>query len=117
MDIKVVSVHGHGKADEEYVLLKVSSECELSHYALVDTTYDGVKVTDKNRHVFWFPKYLVKSGDEIVLRTAVGKNSFSTATTNRRHTVYWNLKSAVWNDTGDAVTLFQLADWEVTKAK
>ncbi|MCS4314425.1 hypothetical protein M2397_004745 [Pseudomonas sp. BIGb0381] len=117
MDIKVVSVHGHGKADEEYVLLKVSSDCDLSYYALVDTTYAGEKITDKNRHVFWFPKHDVKSGDEIVLRTAVGKNSWSTSTTNRRHTLYWNLKSAVWNDTGDAATLLRLASWKATKVK
>lgn len=117
MDIAVASVHGHGKADEEYVLLKVSVDCELSYYALIDTTYDGEKITDKNRHVFWFPKKEVKAGDEIVLRTKVGKNSWSTATSGRRHTLYWNLKSAVWNDTGDAATLLKLQTWKTRKVR
>ncbi|MBX8496001.1 hypothetical protein [Pseudomonas cichorii] len=117
MDIEVVSVHGHGDASEEYVKLKVLKDCSLVHYALIDSTYDGSTLTDKNRHFYWFPKRDVKAGDLITLYTRVGKKSRSTVGNGEHHYLYWGLKSAVWNDSGDAATLLQVADWKAKTVK
>lgn len=117
MDVEVVSVHGHGKAPEEYVILKVLNDCSLQWYMLIDTTYSGKTISKKNRHSFWFPKKDVLAGDVIELRTKPGDNSWSTAKSNRRHTLYWGLKTPVWNDTGDGACLLKLSAWNTTKVK
>lgn len=111
MDLEVVSVHGHGKAAEEYVILKVLKDCNLKYSLLLDTTYNGSSITDKNRHVYWFPAQDVKAGDQIVLRTQVGTNRWSTEQSNRRHTLFWGLNTPVWNDSGDAACLMQISNW------
>ena len=119
MDLKILAIHEQGKAAEEYVLLDVLKDCNLTNYGLADTTYtSSEKISNKLRHFYWFPPTLVKAGELIVLRTGTGTDdSYKNTGGKTVNRFYWGLKSTVWNNTGDAAVLFNFADWNTTKAK
>ncbi len=117
MKVSVRSIHGHGKANEEYVILDVKQDCNAHHYILADTTYTGENtISNKYRHVHRFAKADLKAGDIIVLYTRVGKStSEKKGNGSTIYYRYWNLKTAVWNDDGDGAILFQINDWATKK--
>ena len=97
MNLKIVSVHEKGKANDEYVLLEVLADCNLSYYGVADTTYtaDG-KISNKLRHFYWFSPKDVKIGQLVVLRTGTGKNDQYTTTDGKTvHRFFWGLGNAV----------------------
>lgn len=118
MDVKIISVHGQGDFDSEYVLLQVTADCDVGKYQLCDTTYtDDDKVSNKLRHTYWFPDKAVKKGDLVSLWTKSGKNT--TAKNNSGTTIhrfYWGLGKAVWNNDGDCAVLQQLMTWQLFQA-
>jgi hypothetical protein len=117
--VKLVSVHNHGDFDKEYVLLRVDEDTDVGRYVVADSTYtsDG-KVSNKLRHTYWFPDKVVKKGDYVVLYTRSG--TAGTGTTNMGaplHRFYWDLQTAVWNDTGDSAVLLELNTWQFLRAR
>lgn len=119
MDVRISSVHAHGDAGEEYVMLRVQQDCDLVNYMLADTTFiDPEHISNELRHMFWFASKQVRAGDVVVLRTGTGTDvdePQKDGTT--RHRLFWGLQSSVWNDTGDTAILFRISDWETRKAK
>jgi hypothetical protein len=118
MNVKILSIHEQGNAEKEYVLLEVVEDCDLGHYGLADTTYtsDGA-ISNKLRHFFWFPDTDVKKGERIVLRTGIGTNDEYTTNSGKKvHRFFWGLRSAVWNNEGDAAVLFEIKTWKATRA-
>jgi hypothetical protein len=118
MKLKIRSIHEQGKAAEEYVLLDVVEDCSVEYFGLADTTYTGTSsISNKLRHFFWFPPKKVKKGELVVLRTGVGNDdSYKNAAGVTVHRFFWGLKSAVWNNTGDAAVLFDIRTWKTTTA-
>lgn len=119
MKVKIVSVHNHGDSANEYVLLRVEEDCDIGKYVVADSTYTpSGSVSNKLRHMYWFPDKSVKKGEFISLRTGAGDN---TTVTNDKgiifHRFYWGLKTAIWNDTGDCAVLLDLNTWQFFKAK
>jgi len=117
MKMKIRSIHGHGKADEEYVVLDVIEDCNASYYMVSDTTYtaDG-KISNKTRHNFWFNPKELSAGDVVYLYTKVGKNASSERPNGTKtHKFYWGLKVPVWNDDGDGAILFEIKTWKTKK--
>jgi len=118
MDLKIISVHGQGDFNSEYVLCRVIEDCDVGRYQLCDTTYlDNGRVSNKLRHTFWFPDKAVKKGDLVSVWTRSGndtteKNSAGTIV----HRFYWGMSKAVWNNDGDCAVLQQLATWQLFKA-
>lgn len=119
MDLKIKAVHNHGDAAEEYVLLEVTDDCNLEFYMICDTTYASPGyISNRLRHTFWFYAKEVKKGDLVIVRTAVGKDStFTNTAGDTVHRFYWGLRSAVWNNTGDAAVLMNICEWNTTKAR
>lgn len=118
MDLTITSVHGHGDASKEYVMLRVDRDCDLGDYILADTTYVGPnQVSNELRHMFWFPSKQVVAGDVVVLRTGTGRHvEEAQKDGSTKHRFYWELGSAVWNDTGDTAILIKIAEWDFRKA-
>lgn len=118
MKLKIRSIHEQGNAASEYVLFDVVEDCDLVYFGVADTTYSSVtSISNKLRHFFWFPPTKVNKGELVVLRTGVGTDdSFQNSGGITVHRFYWGLKSAVWNNTGDAAVLFDINTWNPTKA-
>lgn len=119
MKVTIRSVHGHGDYDKEYVVLDVKDDCDIGRYLVADSTYTSeTKVSNKLRHLYWFPDKQVKKGEIVVLYTKSGKNY--SGTTDRGtpvHYFYWELGVPVWNDTGDCAVLIEANTWEFKRAK
>jgi hypothetical protein len=116
MKVNISSVNNKGNYEQEYVTLKVAEACDIGYYLLSDSTYtDEGKLSNKIRHIYWFPDKPVGKGDFVFLYTrgkrpgdkAEWKNKEGTTT----HAFYWNLKAAVWNDDGDYAVLFEVNTW------
>lgn len=118
MKLKIRSIHEQGKAADEYVLFDVLEDCSMEYFAVADTTYvSATSISNKLRHFFWFPPARVKKGELVVLRTSVGTNdSYKNTAGVMVHRFFWGLKSAVWNNTGDAAVVFEMNTWNTTKA-
>ncbi len=117
MKLKISSIHGHGDASKEYVVLDVNEDCIASYYIIADTTYTSPGyISNKHRHVHRFVRADLKAGDVVILYTRVGsdevkKHPDGSAT----HYRFWNLKTPVWNDDGDGAILFEINDWKTSK--
>ena len=84
-DLKLIKIKD-ARTDNERVVLKVLSKCNINSYILFDTTFDesGI-VSNKHRHLFVFPDLVVEEGDFIWLYTKSGsygthKNTSGTIT-------------------------------------
>ena len=119
MNVQILAVHGQGDYQTEYVTLRVLDDCDLGKYQLCDSTYTAENtVSNRLRHVYWFPDKQVVKGDLIALWTKPGKET--TGKTRDGHTIhhfYWDLKTAVWNNDGDAAVLQRLANWSLFPVK
>ncbi|SEW27403.1 hypothetical protein SAMN05421841_1962 [Chryseobacterium wanjuense] len=115
ISIKKVIDFGHNTERIEFLIL---SNCNISYYLVSDTTFvTPDKISNKLRHIYWFPSKDVKRGDEIVLYTKKGINKSESINSgqNTRYIFYWGLESFVWNNSGDSAVLFELNTWKTTK--
>lgn len=118
MNINIKKIVDFGTHSSEKVEFTVHSNCNIDHYFITDTTFiEPDKISNKLRHIYWFPSKRVIQGDEIVLYTKKGvyKSEAINNGRNTRYTFYWGLDSFVWNDSGDAAILFELNTWKTTK--
>lgn len=117
MKLKIRSIHGHGKATEEYVIIDVLSDSDAKYYMIADTTYtQSGGISNKVRHTHWFYPTDLKKGDVLVLHTGPGTDRSDKQTNGvTYHQRFWGLKSAVWNDDGDGALLFEINTWKTTK--
>ncbi|RYX94619.1 MAG: hypothetical protein EOO28_13435 [Comamonadaceae bacterium] len=119
MKLKIISVHGHGDYDKEFVKLQVQEDCEVGEFVLTDSTFtEDDKVSNKLRHTFWFPDMLVKKGSIVSVWTRTGTHSlYKTDDGKPLHRFYWGLKTPVWNDIGDCAVLMHVDMWQPFKSK
>lgn len=117
MKVEIRSIHGHGDASEEYVIIDVTQDCRMDDYMVADTTFEaGGSISNKVRHTYWFEPVDLKSGDIVVLYTGNGTNeSEENDDGSTIYHVYWGLRAPVWNDDGDGAILFEMNDWKTTK--
>lgn len=119
MDLKITSVHNHGDFEEEHVLLEVTGDCDVGRYLLADSTYtaDG-KVSNRLRHLYWFPDRQVKRGERVSLWTKKGENTTATLKDGTKvHRFFWNLETAIWNDSGDCAVLIEAKTWQFFRTR
>jgi len=106
MGLELVSLHNHGNADKEYVLLRTTGKVDLHDYILFDNSYgENHKTSNIHRHMYWFPRIKLDAGWGICLYTREGidlprkdKNIYN---------LYWNSKSPIWNDDKDTANLIK----------
>jgi hypothetical protein len=114
MNVKIREVRDGGKLEKERVVLEVVAEDDIGYFLVCDSTYtaDG-KLSNKLRHIYWFPDKKVSPGDLVVLYTKGGQQSqkpfdIGVGTT---HFFYWGLKETVWNKDGDCVVVLDCRLW------
>ena len=116
MNVKIIKIYNKGDYDKEYVSLEVMADCEIGMYMISDTTYtEKGEISNKIRHVYWFPDKKVKKDDFVWLFTrpkkSTDKNEWSNKSNTMTHAFYWDLKTAVWNDKGNYAILFEIKEW------
>ena len=73
MSLKIDSIHNHGNASEEYIMLKSIEKVDIGNYAIVDRTFNKEgKVSNIHRHFFRLPSLIVEKGEYVSLRTSKG---------------------------------------------
>lgn len=106
--------NGHGvNADRERVTFKVTSEGFIGGHMVVDATFNhSGNPSNHNRHLYIFKNNKFIVGDIIHLNTGTGVDSNPIPTRGRainstpsEFNFYWGLKSCVWNNSGDVVTV------------
>jgi hypothetical protein len=118
MNISIKKVTDFGTHNSEKVELIVHSNSNMDHYFITDTTFvEPNKISNKLRHIYWFPAKQVTQGDEVILYTKKGtyKSEVINNGRNTRYTFFWGLDSCVWNNSGDSAILFELNTWKTTK--
>lgn len=118
MKVEIVAINKAGKANEEYIALKVLEDCNLKYYMIADTTYvNESAISNKVRHTYWFASCDVKKGDFVWLFSGKGEDTKRGNSTNTTtHLRFWGLGGAVWNNEGDCGVLYELNSWTTKKA-
>ncbi|AMQ00949.1 hypothetical protein AY601_4098 [Pedobacter cryoconitis] len=114
MDFEILTVR-QPKNGKEILTLKALRDAEIGNYFVIDSTYlrDGA-ISNKFRHAFWFPDQLVKKGEHVLLITGEGNYKYEPANViikHGRHYFYWDVKSNVWNNDKDSITLLHIAEF------
>jgi len=119
MNLEIVSIHGHGDVDSEYVLLKAAAACDIGRYILADSTFfANGRISNRLRHFFWLPDKEIKKGEFVSVWTKAGANNSGVLNDGTPiHRFHWGLRSAVWNDEGDVAVLLHTDEWSIKKAR
>lgn len=120
LDGGIVSRAPVGLRDQskEYVSIKVLEDADLQYYLLTDTTYtDDTHISNKLRHLYWFPTTAVVKGDYVWIYTGKGTNtSRANDAKTTTHILYWGLAESVWNNDGDCAVLFEIKAWKAKRS-
>lgn len=118
MKLKIDVIRGKCNANEEYVALTALEDCNLDKYMVADTSYiEKNRISNRHRHTFWFNSTDIKKGERVMLHTKEGTYSTTHSGGVKWHHFYWCLKTAVWNNEGDAAVLFEINNWFTTTAQ
>jgi competence protein ComEC len=70
---------------------------EISNQGTSDVNLTGWTLEDGQNHTYTFPDFSLKAYADVVLHTGIGSDTFED--------LYWNRKTAIWNNDGDVATL------------
>ena len=100
MSLTIVSIHNHGNAEEEYILLRADADVNIHKYMIADRTFkENGDLSNVHRHTFRFPSYEVKEGEFVVLLTKEGKTRVGKMDSGEKaHVFFWGSKAAIWNE-------------------
>ena len=114
MRFQIVSITDRGVANRERLHLRALADADVAYLVVFLTKYMKVDaVLSGTGAAYWFPKKLVKAGDQVVLYSAAGVN---TETKNpdgsTNHFFYWGMPQTIWHDINSTVVLFETYDWQ-----
>lgn len=119
MSLKIDSIHKHGNANEEYILLEATDDVNIGNYAVVDKTFnkDG-KVSNVHRHFYRFIGKTIKKGEFVSLRTSKGISNVGKLSNGKVvHRFYWGSDAPFWNDANtEQAELLKVSTVESKKA-
>lgn len=103
--------------ENEHVVFRVLEDCNLSHYILMDNTYDSEgNISNIHRHSIVLPNINVNKGDYLRIYTHVGKQrSFINQSQSITHEIYWGFDGeiSIWNNVSDKVYIFKIKSIQV----
>lgn len=130
MDLTIQDIQRRGQKNEEFVLLNVENDCNLENYILSDTTYYSKtnKISNKLRHIFWFPDTAVKKGDTVIVYSGKKESIIERAKAedliskllgfdSKTHKFYWELNEGIWNDDKDKAIIFHISEYRTFLSK
>lgn len=123
MRLQIIGIHERGVPREECLRLRVLADADLSFYFVLDTIYQGPNaLSTAAKHIFWFPPWPVKAGDDVLLYTAdaMGLGRPHTSRPHRllqtgsQHVFYWNQLQPLWAQPGNCAVVMKLSTWQTT---
>ena len=119
MTVKITSIADAGQFADERVIMKVSSDDDMTHYAVFQvrtSKTEGKFYAGNVPHVYWFSELKVKSGDFVVLYSKNGtksekKNDDGTTS----YFFYWGQSNPVWV-AGTTPVLVTTSTWQTADA-
>jgi hypothetical protein len=121
-DIEIKSIADPGDQSKEVVWLQANVNVDIGSYLITDSTFDSGGASNKWRHTFQFPRLVVKAGDWVGLWTKPGQQRIEERSSNQGspfkvHHLFMNLRTSVWNATGDTARLFYQVQTQAVKKK
>ncbi|ENU3034824.1 hypothetical protein ACE4MK_002403 [Escherichia coli] len=104
MSLKIVGVKDAGDDENERLILKVTDDCNLKDFMVMDCTYENGQVSNKHRHVYFFPNKSAQEDEYVILFTRSGTNRtgvWNSSDDTVTHRFYWGLDTTIWNEDGD----------------
>lgn len=118
MKVKIKGVVGGNNHDNETLVLDVIEDTDMEQYIVMDSTYNPDRtVSNRFRHVYWFPPKKVKEGDIVVLFTKRGEDFTDSESNKTIHFFHWNVDTCIWNNDGDCAVLLHCDDGTSKKVK
>lgn len=113
MKMQIVRIADRGIANMERLHLRVLADTSLEFFVVFDTTYTSSdKISNLQRHAYWFRSKPVKAGDNVILYTRMGTPSEDRkADGTTTHFLFWGLDHTIWNKVGDCAVLFEVNSW------
>ena len=114
MDIELVSINNPG-LDNEYALIKVNRDCNLSKFLIYDTTFDDEgRVSNKLPHMLRLPDYNVQVLRTRQIRLYTSRSYPIQEWSDPQHVntliLSWRLNETIWNKEGDKATLVEICN-------
>ena len=119
MSLKIIAIHNHGDAEQEYLMLQATENINIGFFAVVDRTFNkGGKLSNVHRHYYRFPTKQIKKDEYVSLRTSKGDYEFDkTKGGDPMHRFYWGSDAPIWNDTNtEQAELLKVATIEYVNA-
>lgn len=115
MNLRIVTVADRGVANRERLHLSVLAGANLSFYAVFESVRQGNGITIGARRGYWFPAFVLKPGDNVVLYTGLGAD----ITRPRKdggtdYFFYWGMPETLWADPLSCAVLLEIANWETS---
>ena len=76
MKIELIKIEDRGNKDKERLHFKVLSDIDLSHYAILDSSYtEPTRILAGQRPCYWFSPKKITAGNHVVVYSGTGKPS------------------------------------------
>ena len=106
MKVKIRGVVDGKSLNDEMLVIDIIEDTDMGQYLVMDSTYQSDRtVSNKFRHIYWFPTQKVKKKDVVVLYTKHGNDSIAKKEDFNIYFFYWNVGNCVWNNDGDCTVL------------
>lgn len=113
MNLEIRSIVEKGDRQKERLTLRCTSDTDLGHYVLLQTSSRNGVVNTGVMRTMWFPDKLIQKGDLVVIYTRAGTQSEKALTTGKTaHFFYWGHSTPIWTDDDAGVVLLHAPDWE-----
>jgi len=112
----VIDVRDPGDIGKERLLMKATSDVDLSEFIIVPANRSGPSgIMNYNRLLFWFPKRYVYGGEYIRLYTRAGGYNVVEGRFGKEmatfHNFYWGLPRSIWTGFADTTAVIRISTW------
>lgn len=120
MSLRITNWTNSATSENEWITMRATSDVQLESYAIVDRTFDeDGNPSNKFRHIFAFPKQLVKKDEAVRLYSKEGTYVYEPIKIEgvdvNCHKFFWNSEGRVWNN--NDIDKAYLITYEVIQTK
>jgi hypothetical protein len=116
MRLKIIQIVDRGVPGRECVHLAAQVSVNLNFYVVFDTARigDGL-ISQFPRNAYWFQHQAVEPGDNVILYTGPGTNSFAKREGGgTTYSFHWGLNTTIWSEPSSCAVLLEVSRWETS---